>query len=159
MTAPLALLDTAVRPEWIDLNDHMNVAYYVLAFDLATDALFDRLDIGRCHVAEDRQSMFALEVHVRYTAELCLGDRLRVTCQLLDADEKRLHFFHRMVRSDGVAAATSEWLALHVALGSRKATPFPAAVRTRIAALAAAQATLPMPAEAGRTIGIRRPPG
>ena len=28
-----------VLPEWIDINDHMNVAYYLLAFDQAVDAL------------------------------------------------------------------------------------------------------------------------
>ena len=26
-----------VRPEWIDSNGHMNLAYYVVVFDLATD--------------------------------------------------------------------------------------------------------------------------
>ena len=27
-----------VRPEWIDANGHLNMGYYVVAFDLATDA-------------------------------------------------------------------------------------------------------------------------
>ena len=30
----------AVKSEWIDFNQHMNVAYYVLAFDLGIDALW-----------------------------------------------------------------------------------------------------------------------
>jgi acyl-CoA thioester hydrolase len=29
-----------VLPEWIDFNDHMNVAYYLLAFDRAVDVLW-----------------------------------------------------------------------------------------------------------------------
>ena len=28
-------VELEVRPEWLDYNDHMNVAYYSLAFDLA----------------------------------------------------------------------------------------------------------------------------
>ncbi len=32
--APLELRQGRVRPEWLDYNGHMNVAYYVLAFDL-----------------------------------------------------------------------------------------------------------------------------
>jgi acyl-CoA thioester hydrolase len=34
-----------VKPEWIDVNGHMNVAYYVLAFDLAVDALWEGFGI------------------------------------------------------------------------------------------------------------------
>ncbi len=34
-----------VLPEWIDHNGHMNLAYYVLAFDLATDKFFDGFGI------------------------------------------------------------------------------------------------------------------
>ncbi len=35
------VIDTGetVQPGWIDYNDHMNVAYYVLAFDQALDRL------------------------------------------------------------------------------------------------------------------------
>ena len=35
-----------VRPEWIDFNGHMNVAYYVLALDQATDLLWEVLGLG-----------------------------------------------------------------------------------------------------------------
>ena len=30
-----------VLPEWIDHNGHMNVAFYVLAFDVATDTVYE----------------------------------------------------------------------------------------------------------------------
>ena len=33
--APLKFSDQKVLPEWIDFNGHMNVAYYVMAFDLS----------------------------------------------------------------------------------------------------------------------------
>ena len=39
--APLNLHRATVLPEWLDYNGHMNVAYYVLAFDHSTDALLD----------------------------------------------------------------------------------------------------------------------
>ena len=35
--APFASHAEPVRPEWIDYNGHMNVAYYVVAFDNATE--------------------------------------------------------------------------------------------------------------------------
>ena len=45
--APFERYEGAVLPEWIDANDHMNLAYYTVLFDYATDALFDAIGIGR----------------------------------------------------------------------------------------------------------------
>ena len=45
--APFDRYEGEVLPEWIDANDHMNLAYYVVLFDYATDALFEEIDIGR----------------------------------------------------------------------------------------------------------------
>jgi carnitine 3-dehydrogenase len=44
---------------------------------------------------------------------------------------------------------------LHVDTASRKAVPIDAAVRDRLAALAASHAALPRPDEAGRHVGPR----
>ena len=33
-----------VLPEWIDYNGHMNVAYYLVAFDTGLDSFVDTLD-------------------------------------------------------------------------------------------------------------------
>ena len=38
-----------VLPEWIDENGHMNVAYYVLAFDIATDEIYESWGFGRAY--------------------------------------------------------------------------------------------------------------
>ena len=35
-----------VLSDWIDINQHMNVAYYVLAFDLAIDDLWATFGIS-----------------------------------------------------------------------------------------------------------------
>jgi acyl-CoA thioester hydrolase len=43
---PFDRFRTEIRREWIDYNGHMNVAYYVLVFDHATDAFWDYLGIG-----------------------------------------------------------------------------------------------------------------
>src|SRR5512147_3221105 len=94
--APLDLHREPVRPEWIDYNGHMNVAYYVLAFDHATDTFFDFLGLDEAYRTRTGASLFALESHIVYKAELKEGEPLRVTTQLLDCDDKRLHFFHAM---------------------------------------------------------------
>jgi len=155
--APLTVHEDDVRPEWIDYNGHMNVAFYILVFDRGVDGLFDRLDLGEAYRLRSGCSLFAVESHVTYRAEAKLGDRLRVDCQLLGADDKRVRFFSRMlhVRS-GALAATYEGLGIHVDLATRRAVPFPADADGRLRAAVGAHAALPVPPEAGRGVGLRR---
>jgi acyl-CoA thioester hydrolase len=156
LAAPFDHHRERVRPEWIDYNGHMNVAYYVLVFDHGTDALFDALDIGAAYRHRVNCSLFAMQSHVSYVAEVKEGDELRVTTQFLGHDDKRIHFFHRMFHArEGYLAATSELLGLHVDLGRRRAAPFPAEVRARLAAATVAHAGLPRPPELGRVISLK----
>ena len=39
IAAPLEIHTDRVRPEWIDHNGHMNVAFYLMAFDEAAGAV------------------------------------------------------------------------------------------------------------------------
>ncbi len=41
---PLDRHRVTVKPEWIDWNGHMNVGYYVVAFDQATDTLCQQIE-------------------------------------------------------------------------------------------------------------------
>ena len=159
IAAPLALYRTEVRSEWVDYNGHMNVAYYVLAFDLATDALFDFVGVGEDYGKRTDHALFAVEAHLTYQRELRAGEALRVTTQLLGFDEKRVHFVHLMFKTaDGGLAATSEWLGLHVNRAARRAAPLPPDIAARLAAVREAHAALPIPPEIGRvmTLGARR---
>jgi acyl-CoA thioester hydrolase len=159
--APIVCPDQSVEPEWIDYNGHMNMAYYNLAFDRALDHVYDRLGIGVEYVRTQGGSCFTAEIHVNYLRELLQGDPIRVTFQLLDCDAKRLHFFESMYHAtEGYLAATSEQLALHVDMTSRRASPLPEGVQKALAELMTAHAQLPRPPQAGRSIGIkRREPG
>jgi acyl-CoA thioester hydrolase len=156
---PPVLYRTAIRPEWIDYNGHMNVAYYMLVFDKGTDALFDRLGIGEAYRRATDRTVYALEAHITYQREVKQDDAVRVEGRIVAADEKRLHVFHRMLReSDGDLAATNELLFLHVDLAGPRAAPFPDAARREIDALLAEHADLPAPPELGRSISLARRP-
>jgi len=147
----------AVAAEWIDYNGHMNVAYYVLAFDRATDRLFDYLGIGEAYRRATQHSVFALEAHVTYERELRQGDAFAIDTRLIDADRKRLHLFHAMTRSkDGELSATIEVMGLHVEMAGPKSAPLPDDVYAKVEALLAEHRKLPPPPQLGRKIGIRR---
>jgi len=155
--APIDCPTQQVEAAWIDYNGHMNMAYYNLAFDRALDHVYNRLGIGAEYVRNAGGSCFTAEIHVNYLQELVLGDPIRVTFQLLDWDAKRLHFFESMYHGEqGFLAATSEQLALHVDMATRRTTPFPEAIQARLAAMLADHQGLPRPPQVGRVMGIQR---
>ena len=146
----------AVAPDWIDYNGHMNVAYYVLAFDRATDRIFDYLGIGEAYRRATHHSIFALEAHVTYERELRLGDEFEIATRLIDADRKRLHLFHAMTRAtDGELSATIEVMGLHVDMAGPRSAPLPDGAYAKVEALLAEHRLLPPPPQLGRKIGIR----
>ena len=153
--APLSLHQEAVRPEWIDYNGHMNVAYYVLAFDHACDAFLDFVGLDRAYRERTGGTTFAVDCHVTYQREVSAGDPLRFTSQLLAFDEKRIHHFHCMYHArEGHLAATCEWLSLHVDLGTRRVAPMGPEVVERLAEIFKAHKDLARPPEAGRGIAM-----
>lgn len=155
--APFARHQEPVKPEWLDYNGHMNLAYYLLAFDHASDVFFDHLGVGRNYIERTRGSIFVVETHVVYHREVTAGDMLRFSTVLLAHDAKRLHFMHHMHHAgEGYVAAANELMALHVSLETRRAKPFPCDVLATLARVQAAHDRLPRPAEMGRSVAFRQ---
>ena len=147
-----------VLPEWIDSNQHMNVAYYVLAFDHGIDALWESFGITDDYINETQGSTFAVECHLTYVNELHEGDRYLITSQVLGYDEKRIHQFQRIYHADkGYLAATAEWMNLHVNLGTRRVSPWPEPILAAIGEFATRQARQERPTQAGRQMSLKAP--
>jgi acyl-CoA thioester hydrolase len=134
----------------------MNLAYYVLIFDHATDEFHGSIGLGRAYRERANNSTFAVEAHVTYDAELKAGAEVVCRTWLLGHDDKRIHYFHTMHHaSEGFLAATTELLGFHVDLSVRRVAPMPADIQARLAALRERQAALPRPKQVGRVIGIK----
>ena len=73
--APFERYQGKVLREWIDANDHMNLAYYTVLFDYATDLLFETIGIGRQYKDATGYGTFVVETHNRYERELLVGER------------------------------------------------------------------------------------
>lgn len=146
-----------VRPEWIDYNGHMNVGYYLVAFDQATERLCEHFGVGEAYRHRADAGIFVLEAHVTYDREVKEGAPLLFRTRILDHDPKRFHLVHHMIEGDqGYLAATNELMCMHVDLTTHRGTPFPADIREKVEALGAAHAGLERPHGTGRSIGIRR---
>ena len=126
---------TTVRPEWTDHNDHLNVAYYALIFDQATDHFFDRFGAGADYARRTACSTFAIEAHTRYLNEVRSGEDVLVTSSLLGVDDKRVRYAHRLIRkSDNALAATLEQVSIHVDLDERRVRPWPDVLKNQFGA-------------------------
>jgi acyl-CoA thioester hydrolase len=157
MSRPVIEYHDVVRPEWIDSNGHMNLAYYVVVFDLATDALYSALNIGDAYREASGNSCFTAETHTLYEREVHLGDRLLVRGWLLGADTKRLHYFHEMFHADsGERSAVQELMALHIDMGIRRVAPYPAEKFAALQEAVQIYAPATLPQGAGRRIALPR---
>jgi acyl-CoA thioester hydrolase len=154
-SSPVVEYQDIVRPEWIDSNGHMNLAYYVVVFDLATDALYKALDIGDAYREVSGNSCFTAETHTLYEREVHLGDRLLVRTWLLGSDKKRLHYFHEMFHADSSErSAVQELMALHIDMSVRRVAEFPSDKYAALQAAVKRYAPPTLPKGAGRRIGL-----
>ncbi len=156
MPAPYVSRPMEVEKDWIDYNGHLNMAYYNVIFDRGADDAFEAMGLGPTYAKERKLTVYTAEVHVCYVREIHLGDKVTVATRLLDADEKRIHFYQEIIHSEGWVSATSEVLALHVDMAGPKVAPMPADIAANVKAMLDSHRALPRPERAGRSIGIRR---
>ncbi|MGH7152528.1 MAG: thioesterase family protein [Acetobacteraceae bacterium] len=147
--------EDVVRPEWIDSNGHMNLAYYIVVFDHATDLVFDFLDIGAAYRYQTGNSCFVVETHTLYQHEVVEHEQLRVTTRLLGIDDKRLHVFHEMYRFGAdERVAAHEIMCVNIDMRTRRTAPFPPDRRATLAAAVREEAKLALPSGVGRRIAM-----
>ena len=153
--APFDRYRDMVRSDWVDHNRHMNMGYYLVVFDFATDEFLSWVGLDAAHRRAQQVTTFCLEAHVTYHREVGAGDPLRLTTQLLAHDEKRIHYIHAMYHAaEGYLAATNELMSLHVSEVTRRGAPMAPTVLDRLARIQNAHDALPRPPQAGRTIGL-----
>lgn len=155
MQYPLRSTLMTVRPEWIDFNGHLNMAYYNVLFDEAVDEIYPTLGFGLAY-QKTGFTTYVAEFHVCYLRELHVDDKVYATFHIIDCDEKKFHSYQELWHEDGWLAATAEGLTLHVDQSGPKVAPMPEAIASKLATLKAAQAELPVPDRLGRRIGLKQ---
>jgi len=114
-----------IKKEWTDYNGHLNVAYYVHIFDIASDIMLDKFKMGGEAAKKDKKSTFVVEMHTNYNQEVRLDEEVEVHLTYLDHDKKRILYrvsmFHKEKK---YLAATTEVLSLYIDLNQRKVAEF-----------------------------------
>ena len=115
-----------ILKEWTDYNNHMNVAYYVLIFDVyGAEKLMNTFNMGEKSAKTTKKSTMVVESHITYNQEVKEGDEVDVNLIYFDHDKKRLQYKLEMIHKEKkYLASTMEILALYVDLGQRKVSEF-----------------------------------
>ena len=122
----LYLTSKKIIKDWTDYNGHMNVAYYVLIFDLfGAEILMNRFDMGEESAKTSKKSTMVVESHITYNQEVKEGDEVDVNLLFFDHDKKRLQYKLEMIHKEKkYVASTIETLSLYVDLSLRKVAEF-----------------------------------
>jgi carnitine 3-dehydrogenase len=153
---PLRLIETCVRPEWVDYNGHMTDSRYLQVFGDATDALLRAVGVDDAYRASGR-ALYTVETHITHKAEAVALEPLYVTTQILGLDDKRVHLLHNLYRRrDERLVASAEQLYLHVNRAAAKAAPMDAELHARLESIRAAQASVGQPAGSVRHLSLSR---
>ncbi len=146
-----------VKPEWLDYNGHMNLAYYVLAFDYATEAFYEQLGLGEKYIKIENQSMFTIEIDVVYRQELLLGEKFYIRTWLQNYNEKLLHYLHQMYHSNNdELVATNECMAVNVDMTTRRSTQLKTDIQDSLANLEKQQQQEQKPLDVEWRLAIRK---
>ena len=104
----------------------MNVAYYVLIFDIyGAEKLMTEFKMGEDSATTTNKSTMVVESHITYNQEVKEGDEVDVNLIYFDHDKKRLLYKLEMIhKSKKYLVSTVESLSLYVDLKERKVSEF-----------------------------------
>ena len=111
--------------EWTDYNNHMNLSYYILVFDLGAEVILSKFKMGEHSAKTTKKSTMVVETHTTYNQEVKEGDLVDVVLSHFDHDKKRLQYKLEMYdKSKNTLSATTEVLSLYIDLNLRKVAEF-----------------------------------
>ena len=111
--------------EWTDYNNHMNLSYYILVFDLGAEVILSKFKMGENSAKTTKKSTMVVETHTTYNNEVKHNDEVNVFLSHFDHDKKRLHYKLEMYKKDtNTLSATTEVLSLYIDLNLRKVAEF-----------------------------------
>jgi acyl-CoA thioester hydrolase len=111
--------------EWVDYNNHLNMAYYILIFDQALEVMLEKFKMGANSAKKNQRSTMVVETNTKYISEVKENDEVDIMLTFFDHDKKRLHLKLEIIeKKTKKISASIEWLSLYVNLESRKVTEF-----------------------------------
>ena len=121
----ILLITKKIIKEWTDYNNHMNLSYYILIFDMGAEVILSKFKMGEHSAKTTKKSTMVVETHTTYNNEVKEGDEVDVSLSYFNHDNKRLQYKLEMYdKAKNVLSATTEVLALYMDLDKRKVANF-----------------------------------
>ena len=121
----MLLTTQKIIKEWTDYNNHMNLSYYILIFDLGAEVILSKFKMGEHSAKTTKKSTMVVETYTTYNQEVKEGDEVDVFISYFDHDNKRLQYKLEMYdKAKNTLSATTEILALYIDLNIRKVAEF-----------------------------------
>lgn len=119
-------LSMTIPSEWEDRNGHVNVQFYVALYELGGWVILEEAGIDEGWFRQQNISVFDLEHHLQYRAEVLAGDEVTAYNRMLSRSEKAFHGMYFIVnQTRGRLAATLEYVSACVDMQTRRIAPFP----------------------------------
>ncbi len=121
-----ATIDREVPESAIDENGHMNITEYFAVGAWGLWLAMKEGPMGEDYIAERGLSFFTVEHHLRYLAELRLGERYAVHASLVGRAGKAVQGVAYVVdRTHDRVACQMDIMYVHVDINARRAVPIP----------------------------------
>ena len=121
----MLLTTQKIIKEWTDYNNHMNLSYYILVFDMGAEVILSKFKMGEDSAKTTKKSTMVVETHTTYNSEVKEGNEVDVFLSHFDHDKKRLHYKLEMYdKEKNTLSATTEVLSLYIDLNLRKVSEF-----------------------------------
>jgi acyl-CoA thioester hydrolase len=126
-----------------DEMGHMNVMWYTHLFSHAFDKFGALWGFNWATWKSQGVGSFVLEAHVRYLAEVKVGQHVTLRSRALGRSAKRFHYMHFMtIDETGAMAATAEQISAHMDMTARRMAPLAPEVAAKFDELVARQNAL-----------------
>ncbi|SDE18431.1 thioesterase family protein [Nocardioides lianchengensis] len=150
-----AYSDRRVPVAFEDINGHMNVKHYI---GIASEGLDEALtEVGiPTNWADKGFAVFSAEHHLTYVNELLTGDNVSVRVRLIGRSERAIHVVVYLLDDTRKQLSyVMEEIFLHIDMTTRKTSPWPEDVATKVDARVAEHADLPFEPALSGTISLR----
>ena len=122
-----------VLDDWIDYNDHMNMAFYVQCFEESSDFLLEHLGLGYDYAINQDMGVFVVKCDINYKKEIKLREKFLISLESIIIKGKKLILKLIMTNNQNDIFADYEIVNLNVDLKTKKSVAFDGKIINKLA--------------------------
>ena len=122
-----------VLDDWIDYNDHMNMAFYVQCFEESSDFLLEHIGLGYDYAINQDKGVFVVKCDINYKKEIKLREKFIISLESIIIKGKKLILKLIMTNNQNDIFADYEIVNLNVDLKTKKSVAFDGKIINKLA--------------------------